>query len=859
MPVPVPVSNKASLSRKIAAATPPRRVHALQQQRASVLSLATDGRYIYSGSQSADISVWDSFSFDLKTTLRGHTGSVLALEPATDRNWLFSSSGDSTIRVWCTRSHKPLLVLNPYLDTDAGDLFSLAWSPALQTIYVGCQNTSLQWYNFPPPTSTDAPGTPLPSGASTPNIRPAHKFFDSFPRSLRRTATSQLSRDGSGSASNESEPTAVQTIDIPAENVIDSAHYGYIYCMALLPSSREGSDDVSPRADGETYLVTGSGDEAIKAWRLTPFGPEFVAECECSHGAVLSLAACGDTVYAGCQDGYVKVWDLQTRTLMRTIIVQEGIDVLSLSVLGTDVYACSADGQVSCFSDTFDCSAAWRGHDGIALSSIVARQRQTHEYLLVTGGNDGAINFWGVQRGGLTSALSCPDDIIRGECKDDLFFYALNKFVSIPSVSSAPEHREDCRQAAVWLSKCMQQLGAPSKILSTGDDTNPIVLATFHGACPSTATRNPRILVYGHYDVISAPPENWDSPPFTLTARNGSMYGRGVSDDKGPVLAMACAAAELLQSRRLNVDVLFLIEGEEETGSVGFRATVEKYKEHIGHVDAILVSNSSWIAPNVPSITYGLRGVVHCNLQITADNRPDLHSGVYGGGVQEPMMDMIQLLAALQDRDRRVQIPGFYDNVRTQDKKEAELFRMLEEITQTCSSKLCSRWCEPSLTVHNIAGSGPTNSTVISSSVSAQVSIRIVPDQDLDTITAQLCSFIRETFAGMNSAHKLSVSVDHAADWWLGELEHPWFLALESAIRDEWGVQPMRVREGGTIPCVPFLEKSFGCPALHLPMGSGADQAHLPNEHLALSHLRHGKSVVKRFLERVGEGGVLDQ
>ena len=154
--------------------------------------------------------------------------------------------------------------------------------------------------------------------------------------------------------------------------------------------------------------------------------------------------------------------------------------------------------------------------------------------------------------------------------------------------------------------------------LSTGDDTNPVVLATFQGACPSNASRNPRILVYGHYDVISAPPEGWNSPPFTLTARNGSLYGRGVSDDKGPVLAMACAAAELLQSRRLNVDVLFLVEGEEETGSVGFRTTVEKYKEHIGHVDAILVSNSSWIAPNVPSITYGLRGVVHCNLQVRA-------------------------------------------------------------------------------------------------------------------------------------------------------------------------------------------------------------------------------------------------
>jgi len=304
------------------------------------------------------------------------------------------------------------------------------------------------------------------------------------------------------------------------------------------------------------------------------------------------------------------------------------------------------------------------------------------------------------------------------------------------------------------------------------------------------------------------------------------------------------------------VDLLFLVEGEEKTGSDGFVNTVLKHKDLIGDVDAILVSNSSWISRNVPSITYGLRGVVHCNIEISSSITKDSHSGVDGGAWHEPMQDMVQVLAELTDRNRQVLIPGFYNQVRPQDDEEAALFRLLESATQQPAASLSARWREPSLTIHSVSGSGPTNPTVIPASVTAQVSLRIVPDQSLDAVCTSLVQHLRASFDALCSANSIKVTVEHTADWWLGDLAHPWFLELERAIHDEWGSEPMRVREGGSIPCVPFLEKAFGCPALHLPMGQSSGQAHLPNEHISLSNLRRGKAVIERFLLAVAESGV---
>ncbi|TFK70401.1 glutathione degradosome [Pluteus cervinus] len=838
----------------------PALVHLLHdaEKRSSVLSLAATEEYIFSGTQCKYISVWDKKTFALTNTLRGHTGSVLALEYAKEKQWLFSSSGDSTVRIWSTASLKPIYVLDPYLETGAGDLFALAWSSNLQTIYIGCQNTSLQWYDFnmlgqvsSPPSSHDELQSPTP-GSATPGgsaPRKAHKFFDSYPQYERKPADIFANNGTGGQVHGSSSPVldgdAPQQgyLSVPASNVIDSAHFGYIYCMALLTTP-----------DGTLHLATGSGDELVKLWSCTPKGPKLVHEFACTHGAVLALIVKDDTIYAGCQDGYVKILDLETKTLVRTIIVQEGVDILSMTLIGSDLYTCSANGWVKRWSASFDCAASWAAHDGIVLSSIATRRNVNDEdFRLVTGGNDSCIKIWeALPSKEKTPRMSSTEitPAFGAEVHTDTLTYALSKFVSIPSISCFPSNREDCRQAAIWLKKCLAQLGAHTALLPTGEEKNPLVLGTFEG----TKSERPklRVLFYGHYDVIPAPPDGWITDPFTLTGRNGCLYGRGVTDDKGPIIAVACAAADLLAQRALEIDLVFLIEGEEECGSTGFGECVRKYKDAIGHIDAILVSNSTWIAEDTPCITYGLRGVVHCALEISSD-LPDLHSGIEGGAVQEPMFDMIKLLATLTDNQRRVQIPDFYDRVRPQTSEEEGLYRLLSGITRQPASSLVSRWREPSLTVHTIEISGPKNSTVIPGTVKAQISLRIVPDQDLDTIVQSLCDHLKNSFKGFDSPNKLDINVRHTADWWLGNLDDPWFKALEDSVREEWGMEPLRIREGGSIPSVPWLEKEFRCHALHLPMGQSSDQAHLPNERISLINLNKGRAVVQRFLRTIVE------
>ena len=211
------------------------------------------------------------------------------------------------------------------------------------------------------------------------------------------------------------------------------------------------------------------------------------------------------------------------------------------------------------------------------------------------------------------------------------------------------------------------------------------------------------------------------------------------------------------------------------------------------------------------------------------------------------------LISTLTDSKNQVQVPKFYEQVRSVTEDERKLYSRLSAITQQPASSLAARWREPALTIHNIEVSGPKNATVIPGSVTAQISIRIVPDQELSVISQALVDYLEQSFKALDTANTIQVQVVHTADWWLGSLEDPWFQTLEEAIQAEWGAKPLRIREGGSIPSIPFLEKLFGCQALHLPIGQSSDHAHLPNERISLSHLHRGKSVLERFLRASAE------
>ena len=366
------------------------------------------------------------------------------------------------------------------------------------------------------------------------------------------------------------------------------------------------------------------------------------------------------------------------------------------------------------------------------------------------------------------------------------------------TVSSKPEYAEDCRRGASWLRGLFKNFGADTEMLNTENNRNPVVFARFNGKnIPSVKAK--RILFYGHYDVVPAEnkQQTWNANPFELAGVNGYLYGRGVSDNKGPILAAIYAVADLVTQQQLIADVVFLIEGEEESGSKGFERAIEQNKHIIGDIDWILLANSYWLDDSFPCLTYGLRGVVHATVEVDSE-RPDLHSGVDGSYLlNEALKDLVALIAALMNSTREVQIPGFYDSVLAISKEESNRF---DEISQTLlfhnpdlgdAAKLTesfkARWSQPSLTIHQIKTSGPPSSSVIPRSATAALSIRLVPNQSASTIQRSLESALHNAFNKLGSPNKLTVNVDHMADPWLGDPGNQIFQTLEEAVVKAWG------------------------------------------------------------------------
>lgn len=375
---------------------------------------------------------------------------------------------------------------------------------------------------------------------------------------------------------------------------------------------------------------------------------------------------------------------------------------------------------------------------------------------------------------------------------------SLTQFVSFRTVSSQAKYRADCRRGASYLRSVFQNFGAVTEMINTSEPYNPVVFAKFRGN-PATAASRKKILFYGHYDVIPAENEHrkWKHDPFTLTGESGYLYGRGVSDNKGPIMAAIYAAHELAKEQRLDSDIIFLIEGEEESGSRGFEKAVQSRKDLIGDVDWILLANSYWLDDHVPCLTYGLRGVIHATVSIESKH-PDLHSGVDGSDLlDEPLKDLVMLLSKLTGRHGKVKIPNFYDPILplTEDEKElyAEITRTLlrgnpnlgdpEELAQS----LMRRWREASLTIHRFQTSGPENSTIIPRLAKAALSIRLVPNQEANTVAQTLISFLHAQFHDLDSKNKLNVTIDHQAEPWLGDFTNQIFQTLEEAIISVWG------------------------------------------------------------------------
>ncbi|KAF7729747.1 hypothetical protein EC973_003825 [Apophysomyces ossiformis] len=727
------------------------------------------------------------------------------------------------------------------------------------------QNTSIQWYDFSDP-QTHGSTTDIPLIPVTPRNVQKSKFFEG----IDEEAQDSVDKD-------------VIKCVIREKNVRLNAHDGYVYC--LLHSTE------LPNIDGEV-LISGSGDGDVKIWDIANGSIQHLHTLKGnSDKGVLSLALSDDGyLFCGVQGGDVQIWDLETHQMIRSMMAHTD-DVLAVAIKGPGLVSASADGTIKSWSQGFEFSESMTDHNSNVLSLTTSGD------YLITGSSDHLIKFWDMPYNAAASEQFRRGSIVQPTPTSDTLLYVLEKWIAMRTVSGNPKYMEECRRGARFLKNVLQQLGAVSRMIPGTCGRNPLVYGKFTGkrASSDSAKKVKTVLIYGHYDVISAGDENcqWNTEPFRLTGKNGYLYGRGTSDNKGPMLACIFAVHDLLKEGLLDVNVIFLIEGEEESGSVGLYEAVEKNKALFTDVDLILLSNSYWLGEDVPCITYGLRGVIHASIAIS-NTRADLHSGVEGGAVSEPLIDLIHVLGKLVGMDKKVLIPGFYDKVRSVDEAEERLYDPIVEWLQTTRAQhryigsptlseivtsagtqnkdakeeestvkqvldtaelkreLMARWRFPTLTVHKIDVS-VNNPTIIPRCATAAVSTRVVPDQDITEICEKFEQHVKQTFNAMNSENKISIEIQSAAEYWLGNPESEYFKAVEKAIEQEWKIKPLYIREGGSIPAVRWLEKFCNAPAVHLPMGQASDQAHLHNERIRLRNLHAGRRIVKSLLQMLNK------
>jgi len=403
----------------------------------------------------------------------------------------------------------------------------------------------------------------------------------------------------------------------------------------------------------------------------------------------------------------------------------------------------------------------------------------------------------------------------------------------------------------------------------------PPVIVARYGSSASKRT----ILVYGHYDVQPALREDgWATEPFTLSVDDkGRMYGRGSTDDKGPVLGWLNAIqAHKEAGVEFPVNLLMCFEGMEEYGSEGLDEFIEKEAKKGGFfedADAVCISDNYWLGTEKPCLTYGLRGCNYYSVTVSGPGQ-DLHSGVFGGTAQEPMTDLVRVLGSLVDTDGKIQIPGINEMVAPLSEEEKSLYgnisftmdNLHESLGSTTSihatkePTLMARWRYPSLSIHGVEGafSAPGAKTVIPAKVTGKFSIRTVPDMQSAQVDACVYKHIDTTFHKLGSKNTCKATLQHAGNWWVASPRHWNFSAAGKAVERVFGVKPDLTREGGSIPVTLTFEQATGKNVLLLPMGSSTDAAHSVNEKLDRRNYIEGTKLLGAYLHYVAEEPMRD-
>jgi acetylornithine deacetylase/succinyl-diaminopimelate desuccinylase-like protein len=435
----------------------------------------------------------------------------------------------------------------------------------------------------------------------------------------------------------------------------------------------------------------------------------------------------------------------------------------------------------------------------------------------------------------------------------------LTDFLRIPSVSTSAAHNADCRAAAEWVAGELRRLGCREvQFLASG--THPVVW----GVGPEVPGA-PTLLIYGHYDVQPPDPlDEWTTPPFEPTVRDGQLFARGAADDKGQVF---CLLKALEANGRPPVNFRFLIEGEEEYGSRVLFELLRREPERT-RADVVLIADMAYIAPRWPAVYTTLRGLCYAEITVRTA-KSDLHSGEFGGAAPNAHEELGRLLGRLKTPDGKIQIAGLYSAVKRPSRTELATWKRLpfkegeflkhrvqaKALTGLKAYSVLERlWALPTFEIHGITGgfTGDGAKTVIPAEATAKVSLRLVPDQKLKTVERQLAAAVRRLAPKYVQA---SVKFLHGADPAVVKVTHQAFGLLDQAFREVVGRGTVPARAGGSIPVVSALGKG-GAPVILTGIGLPDDRLHAPNEKLDLKQLWDGIKVFRRFYELLGARGV---
>jgi len=437
----------------------------------------------------------------------------------------------------------------------------------------------------------------------------------------------------------------------------------------------------------------------------------------------------------------------------------------------------------------------------------------------------------------------------------------LKQFLSIPSVSTDPKHKHDVRACAEFVEKKLTEAGLENvKVYETGG--HPLV----YGDWLYAGDDKPTVLIYGHYDVQPVDPlELWNAPPFSPTIKGDKIFARGASDDKGQVFIHVKSIESYLKTKgNLPINVKIIVEGEEEIGSDHLDSFIESNKSLLG-CDFVLVSDTAMYQPGLPAICYGLRGLVYMEVNVTGPNR-DLHSGAFGGAVDNPANALAHIISRLKDLNGEILIPGFYDDVKELTDDEREEFRKLpfneekfkddlgveDVFGEKGYTTLERKSARPTLDVNGIWGGfqGEGAKTVLPSKAGAKISMRLVPDQEPDKIQNLFTDYIKSIAA---KSVKVEISGTHNAKPAITPIDSDEINAAKVALKRSFGVEPVFIREGGSIPVVNTFQELLNAPTILIGFGLNDENIHSPNEHFDLNNFYKGIESISFYFEELGK------